>query len=510
MKNRKGKAATQAAASALKIKTPKQADGAKDMYANAAANTGFASTSQVNAGVYVPYRISLDYLTLLHMYRGSWIIRAIIDTVPEDMLKAFPSLLTQVTPEQITDFNRVIAKTMTLQKMIEGLKWGRLFGGAIAIIILSGEHQKDLSKPLVLEDVDLDSYRGLIIVDRWSGVSPSSDLISNIDNPAEYGLPAYYEVTTEVSQTFRVHHSRVLRFTGRDLPLFEKQIQTYWGMSEVEAVFQELQRRDFIESGIADLISRAHVFVMKDPMLAQMLSGVGLTQQQYNDYVMRMRAVSESISTNGLLNLGEGAEFFAQSFSFAGLSDIHDAALENVAGAAGIPPERWGRSVSGMNNNGEGSMQIYYDSTDQKRKHELRPVFDKLIPIICMSVWGKVPDDLDYTFPPIRTMSAKERAELGKSQLEPVYDAFDKGLVGRQTTLRELKGLSAENGLFTNITDEMIEEADDETLDPDLALGAGGDGEDGGGGGEGPTKPEDGAKDARPSWWKSFLLGLRR
>ena len=117
------------------------------------------------------------------------------------------------------------------------------------------------------------------MVDRWSGVSPSSQLISDLDNPSEYGLPEFYDVTTEVNQNFRVHHSRCLRFTGRDLPLFERQIQTYWGMSEVECMLEDLKRRDFAAAGIADLISRANVMVVQNEMMAQLLSGVGLTQQ---------------------------------------------------------------------------------------------------------------------------------------------------------------------------------------------------------------------------------------
>ena len=124
-----------------------------DMYSNPAANLGFGSSSQVNAGRYVPYRISLDYLQLLYMYRGSWIVRAIVDTMPEDMLKEFPSLETEQKAEDIAEFDKMVADTRTLQKMIEGLKWGRLFGGALAIMIIKGHN--NLSAPLELDDVEL-------------------------------------------------------------------------------------------------------------------------------------------------------------------------------------------------------------------------------------------------------------------------------------------------------------------------------------------------------------------
>lgn len=447
--------------------------GAADMYANPAANIGFGSTSQVNGGFYVPYRISLDYLQLLHIYRGSWIARAVVDTIPEDMLKDFPKLLTEKEPGDITAFERVIAKTHTLQKTIEACKWGRLFGGCLAIIVLAGEDQRDLSKPLKLEDVQPDTYRGLIVVDRWSGCSPSSDLISDIDNPAEYGLPVSYNVTTEASQTFTVHHSRVLRFTGRDLPLFEKQIQTYWGMSELEAVIEELRRRDFSAAGISDLISRAHVLIMKEPMLAQLISGVNVTQQQYVDYANRMAAVSQTISTNGILAIGaDGGEFsevYNQTYSFGGLSDIYQAFMLDIAGACGIPVSRlYGRSVTGLGQSGEGDLQVYYDTIDQKRQRELRPIFDKLIPIICMSVFGEVPDDLDYNFAPVRTMTSKERAELAKNYVDPILAVLNAGVISPEIAAMELASTSGETGLFTNITGPFIATLDKEVMDMDM------------------------------------------
>lgn len=482
-----------------------EANAVKDMYANPAANTGFASSSLVNGGVYVPYRISLDYMQLLNMYRGSWKVRNIIDCVPEDMLKAFPTLQTEMDANDIIEFGKMVADTMTLQKLVEGLKWGRLFGGALGIIILAGAGQKDLSKPLKLDDVEPGSYRGLIIVDRWSGISPSSQLISNIDHPAEYGLPEHYDVTTEVSQTFKVHHTRCLRFTGRDLPLFEKQIQTYWGMSELEAILQELQRSDYIDSGTADLVARASILVMNEPTLAQMLSGLSLTQQQYNDYIMRMKAVSESISTNGILAIGsteDGSAVTQMNYSFAGLRDIHDASTENLSGASGIPVERWGKPISGLGNTGEGSLQVYYDNTDQKRNREVRPILNKLIPIMCMSQWGEVPEDLDYAFAPMRTMSSKEQAELAKAKTEPVFTALEKGVLSDKSTLMELKSMSSEIGVFTTITEEMIEAASDELVKMDQPPGLGDETEENEDELNENAPGNGGVKDAVMKWWK--------
>src|ERR1700679_19642 len=107
MKNRKpGKVV---ARKKLNIANSQTQDAAVDMYANPLANTGFGSTTGANGGDYVPYRISLDYQKLLNIYRGSWIVRAIVDTIPEDMLKEFPSLEIDANPDDIEDFERVVA-----------------------------------------------------------------------------------------------------------------------------------------------------------------------------------------------------------------------------------------------------------------------------------------------------------------------------------------------------------------------------------------------------------------
>jgi len=486
------KTKTAAAKARLNLKSSPQQSGAKDMYSNQASNTGWLTSSQVNAGRHIPFRISLDYQKLVFMYRGSWIIRAIVDKKPHLQHKEFPKLLCQVTPEEITEFNRVIAETATLQKYIEGRKWGRLYGGALGIIIIEGDN--DLMTPLDVSKILPGTYKGMIVVDRWSGMSPSSELISDLGNPAEYGLPIYYDVYTEASQNLRVHHSRCLRFVGRDLPLFEKQIETYWGMSEIECVLDELQRYDFGMAGVADLISRANVLCMKEPMLAQMLSGVNMTEQQYIDYVGRMKAVSENITTNGLMVVGEDGEVFQHSYSFGGLSDVMKMQMTAMCGAAGYPfSVLFGDTQTGLGQSNEGDLQNFYDECDQERKQKDRPLFDKLIPIICMSTWGEIPEDLDYNFAPMRTLNAKEKAELAKTYGETITGYANAGIFSPQTAMREVQSTSAETGIGTNITDEEVEEASPDAIvgevpsEPNEKL---------------ETEPEKGAKDHRPnSFW---------
>src|SRR5579862_9833701 len=121
-----------------------------DSYQNVPARTGVGTPNLINAGNYPIIRITEDYPLILSLYRGSWIVRRIVDTVANDMYKDFPLIDSQLTPEQVQAFDRVIQKTQTVKRLRSAAKWGRLFGGAACIIVIDGAD--DLMEPLNIDD----------------------------------------------------------------------------------------------------------------------------------------------------------------------------------------------------------------------------------------------------------------------------------------------------------------------------------------------------------------------
>ena len=72
-------------------------------------------------------------------------------------------------------------------------------------------------------------YKGLLVLDRWTGISPENALIGDMDD-ADFGMPDFYDITCDLyPKGIRVHHSRILRFIGQPLPYYEKQAENYWG-----------------------------------------------------------------------------------------------------------------------------------------------------------------------------------------------------------------------------------------------------------------------------------------
>ena len=60
----------------------------------------------------------------------------------------------------------------------------------------------------------------------------------------------------------------------------------------------------------------------------------------------------------------------------------------------------------------------------------------------------------------------EQQANIAKTTGETVVGAYDAGLIGRKTALRELKQSAEVTGIFSNIDDAAIEAADDEPPEP--------------------------------------------
>lgn len=444
---------------------------AQDAYTNDLGRMGANNLNLMESTSYPLQRFSYNYMLLQSLYRSHWIVRRIIDTVPEDMCKNWIKLESQVTPDQIKDLETVVRKTKVVPRLLDALRWGRLFGGAGALILIDG-HEEYLHVPLDIDMVMPGAFCGLLVRDRWSGISPTGELITDLRDP-DFGLPEYYTLTTDTGSTFRVHHSRILRFIGRDVPAWEKQAEMQWGVSEVEHIYDELRKRDNTSNSIVNLVFRSYLIAMKMNDLGQVMA-IG-DQQAKEDLYNVLAAQNQLMSNQGLIVMDKEDDLDTKSYTFSGLSDIQENFMLDVAGAAEIPVTKlFGRSPAGMNATGESDMNNYYDSINQKQATYLEPVLDKLLPIIAMSTWGYIPDDLDYSFNPVDTMTNKDRTDLADKGGEAIGKQYDRGLISQKVALKELRQQSEVTGVFSNITDEDIARAKDEVEQQDPMMGMGG------------------------------------
>lgn len=431
-----------------------------DEFVNPLARSGAGMPNLLEATEYPLTRFTQNWQVLNSLYRSHWVVQKIINTIPQDMMKNGYDFQSDINPDQIQKISKIIRQTRLHSKILNGLYWGRLYGGAAGIIMIDGEADR-MDEPLDLDRVMPGAFKGLLIMDRWSGIMPSADLITDITDP-DFGMPEYYEVTLPEGQgVIRLHNSRVCRFSGREMPYLEKLAENYWGTSEMEHVFSELKKRDNVSWNIALLTFMANIRVMKMDGMEQLMAYGGGKQQEalYNT----LEGLNMMLNNNGIQILGKDDSYESHQYTFSGLGEVYDRFMMDVSGACGIPVTKlFGRSPAGMNSTGDADMDNYYDTIEQSQESQLRPVLDKLLPIVCMSALGAVPDDLDYIFNPVRRPSNDEKQSLGSQQTAAVVQAYTAGLVSEKTALRELQGSSKLTGMWTNITDEQIEAASDQ------------------------------------------------
>ncbi len=431
---------------------------ALDAYSNPAANLGAGSNNPVQSAGYVMQRFTWDYQTLNILFRDNWIAKAIIEKPANEMLKNGFEIQTQLDPDKVDEIKRVWTKTKTNTVFRECLYWARLYGGCLLIPMVEG--QEDLSQPLDLDTVMPGSYKGCFTVDRWSGISPSLETVEDIGDP-EFGQPLYYDISSEqLKQSVRIHHSRVIKMIGRKLPYWEEIAESYWGASELEHVYTELKKRDDTSANISFLIFLANIRVFSMDGLGQAIT-LG-DQDALNRVYSTMQNMNRLMCNTGTFAIDKEDSFSTQQYSFTGINDVYESFMLDISGAAEIPIDKlFGRSPTGFNS-GEETLQNYYDMIQEKQEATVREPLEKLLKIITMSALGEIPDDMEIVFNPIRRPSSDEMADLAQKQAQAILDVYNAGVVGKGTVLRELQQQSAITGIWTNITDEMIKQADEE------------------------------------------------
>lgn len=431
-----------------------------DAFSNALFRLGYGSQAPIEATQYPLTRMTDDYALLNSLYRSNWVVQNIVDLVPSDMLREWFTISGELSPDAIKAFERVCRNTRLRSQLERGLRWGRLYGGAAGLLLIKG--QEDLSKPLDIDAILPNTYQGLYILDRWSGITPDMELV---DDPADadYNLPAWYNVTNAHGETVaRVHHSRVVRFTGHDLVYLEQVAEMSWGESEIEAAYDDVRKHNNVAQNMANLTFKANRDVQSVQSLDQLFS-LGGTQAQKRFWdVMQAQSVVESNFGTRLINQGDSVQNI--QYHFNGLKEVYESMCLDLSGATHIPVTKlFGRAPAGMNATGESDLRNYYDFVDTQRENKLRPALERLLPVLCMSAWGEVPDDIGITFPPLWTPTAKEVAEIAKAKAETIINVFQSGLMDAAAAMRELKKLNDETGLFDGITDDAITAAEGKT-----------------------------------------------
>ena len=424
----------------------------QDSFYNPVAKLGLYQNNLISGTNYLRSRFTQDYNLLVTLYRTHWVVKRIIDVIPNDMTKKFIKITTDIPNELVDRIKKVCMSRKVLPMINEGLRWGRLFGGAGCLMLIDGQDDI-LDQPLDLDSISINDFKGLLTFDRWSGITPSLELVTDINSP-ELGLPKYYQISLEDGQSIKVHHSRILRFAGRKLPRWEQEVEQWWGASEIEAVFEELAKRDNTSFNVAQLVFLANLRILKMSDLGDALTINN--QKAQEDLYNTLYAQNTLLSNFGLYVMNKEDDFDTKSYTFSGLAEIMEQFMMDLSGATEIPCTRlWGRSPAGMNATGESDLQNYYDMINEKQETDLRENYNKLLPVVCMSEFGYIPNDLDFMFESISTVPEGDIADLLNRKSTNIKDLYDANLITQLEAREELRTLGKQYNMYTNLGEDV-------------------------------------------------------
>lgn len=453
--------------------TKRQYNFAKDGLENVVAALGVYKDKKAHTTYGLRYSNRVEQE---NAYRGSWLCKRIIKTMPDDMTRKWRRFeISDDGGDKIKAISRLERKLQVRAKINEAMRWGRLYGGCLVLIGTAdaANDENVLATPLNTDKIKLGDLRYLQVVDRWR-VAPSGVLVTD-PTSNDFGLPESYVVTNTVdtgtgarggiASGITYHHTRVLRFGGQPIPYFCWTANARWDDSELSSVWSAVTNKDTASSTIASLLLESKIDVVKVPKLTEMLS----QRDGESKALKRFQVAAMMKSINNTLLLGEGEEYDQKTFAFAGLADVCNSFIDDVCGATQYPRQiLFGQSPGGLNATGDGEIRNYYDLIASLQESVMRPQLEKLDAILIPSAIGSITDDYEFEFNSLWQMDDKTRAEIDKLDMERDVGYINAGVLTERVVAQTL--LNA--GTFSGMTDEDAASVSEltERLSPDSPL----------------------------------------
>ncbi len=304
----------------------------------------------------------------------------------------------------------------------ESLKWSRLFGGALAVMIID-DGINDLTKPVNWKKAkkidEIVVYDRSLVMPDYQSMYRGTGMYGTAQR-SKFRMPEYYNVYS-IYGSFRVHESRCLIFRNGKMP--EKASTTdyrFWGVPEYNHIKRAMRETITAHGDAVKLLERSVQAVYKTKNLAQLLS----TDEGENDVLRRLQLID---TARGILNSiaidADGEEYDFKTITLSGVKEVIDSACNMLSALTEIPQTKlFGRSPAGMNATGESDLENYYSFIDKIRESQIRDNLCALVDgIIQIGINnGELTERPDYEleFEPLWNEKKSERATIDQTRAQ--------------------------------------------------------------------------------------------
>lgn len=418
-----------------------------DHYRNTLNATGTADVVEAFSS-YGYNNDTLNWPLWISLYNDSWVFQRAIDKPAQDMVNC------GFTIAGDGDYSKIYRAFGRYKKPVTDLlKWGALFGGAIAVMIFENVPDDEMKYPINLSKIK-GSRMSLYVTDRWYGVAPSDATVDNMAS-LDFGKPKSYSVTYANGKNVTVDASYVLRYEHRAAPPLIKNGQLQgWGYAEGAHILNELARDDQLKSAITSLVNKSLIEVIK----MQGMRGVFMGTDKGNEQQLRKRLemVNWGRTYNSLTFLDKDDEYSQFGFSgLAGLADLMEKNMWLIAAALEMQGILYGELKGGLSQDTDAWKR--YSTTIENRCNDFyRPVLQKLL-MVLFAMYG-VEGNVSFDF---NRLDKTEENNVKIDTVEKFYrvlgNLVDGGLISKYQAAISVQNLLEKNILSIQFSDENLE-----------------------------------------------------
>lgn len=362
---------------------------------------------------------NVDHVALSARFREDWVSQKVCKVVPQDMTRAWRKCS---TPEAIE-----ADKEMNVAAIFrEAYQWARLYGTSFVILDVADGRTTD--KPINWNKLGPGCIRSFNVVDR-TRVTVVGDIDQEPLSPT-FGTPIYYQF---VNSPTRIHKSRIIRFEGTELPIYERQRNLWYSDSVLIPLMNQIDNFHTTSAAAAQMVQEANTDIITVEGLANILqSDIGTANML--DRFANWKSIK---SVFGVSILDNTEEYTQKKIQLSGVKDLIWEYLRMVSASVGIPATRFlCASPDGMNATGESDMVNYVEMLMGLQKDIFVPRL-KLVDKLLEKHYGI--GEFDYEFACIFPESVAEKQDRWKTHAEWLTNFVEAGILAREDALEEAK-----------------------------------------------------------------------
>jgi phage-related protein (TIGR01555 family) len=343
------------------------------------------------------------------LYLDNDIAATVVERAPKDALRGGYELMWEGASDQ--ERNDVVewaeSEFNVTGVALRARIYSRLFGGGGVMQGSNGELEVERSEDAPVEFIRALASKDLIAA-AWNADIGDQDYstveIYDYNTPSFKGIVNGKETTLGGARV-QIHSSYILPFYGI-LTTDDRFRETGWGDSVLRRVYDALKQFEAAYQSVMHTLAENSIPVYKVEGLLNMLASENADLLQ-----ARFQLINVGKSNYRAIVLGENEEFLRVNAPLQEASNVVLAAMQRVAGAAGMPMTiLWGMSPAGMNATGQSDLEIWNQQVAKEQSLVLGPVLLDLYRSLMAHPDSpvKTPEDLSISFPSLWTPSLQD------------------------------------------------------------------------------------------------------